>query len=76
VARELGVVCLVGCSNLSIESDTGTLRIGDWQGGSSDTITIDGASGQIYPGAQQLVEERPAELIAKVRSWRPAMPVD
>lgn len=70
VARELGVACLVGCSRLVIDPVAGTLAIGDWHGRAGDFITIDGASGEIYPGALRLVEERPAELIERVRGWQ------
>ncbi len=74
VARELGVVCLVGCPTLTFGPAAGDVRIGDWRGSSGDVITIDGESGTIYPGALPLVEERPADLIAKVRTWEDERP--
>jgi len=70
VARELGLVCLVGCTSLSFGPAAGTLRIGAWQGGSGDVITVDGSAGRIYPGALELVREQPADLIEKVRTWQ------
>ena len=74
VARELGVACLVGCPTLAVDPAAGTLTIGDWHGHTDDSITIDGASGQIYAGVLELVEERPADLIARVRGWQPEGP--
>lgn len=70
VARQLGVVCLVNCSELCIDADAHRLRIGDRQLAEGDTITIDGATGHIYRGSLELVEEHPATLIERVRRWQ------
>lgn len=70
VARQLGVVCLVNCTALSIDLPTRTLRIGSTQLGEHDTITVNGADGSIYPGALQLVQERPIDLLERVREWQ------
>ena len=70
VARELGVACLVGCPALVIDEAADRLAIGDWQGSGGDFITIDGGGGAIYPGALELVEDRPAELVERVRGWQ------
>jgi len=70
VARELGVSCLVGCTGLAIDAAADSLVIGEWRGHSGDTITVDGSSGAIYPGALDLVVERPTDLIAQVRRWQ------
>lgn len=72
VARQLGVVCVVGCRQLSIDLVARRLQIGDRPLEEGDTITIDGGDGHIYPGALQVVEERPTELINRVRSWQVA----
>jgi pyruvate,orthophosphate dikinase len=70
VARQLGVVCLVNCPDLSIDLGAGRLRIGDCLFRDGDSITIDGAGGRIYAGVVPLVEDRPTELIERVRAWQ------
>lgn len=72
VARQLGVVCLVGCPDLSIDLDARQFRLGGRLFRESGTITIDGSSGLVYPGALRLVEHRPTALIDRVRAWRGA----
>jgi pyruvate,orthophosphate dikinase len=73
VARHLGIACLVGCRQLSIDPAGQVLRIGSTELHSGDTITVDGTDGRIYAGALALVEERPLELIARVRDWQHAV---
>ncbi len=72
VARQLGVVCLVNCTELSIDPHARTLRIGGTQLGEHDTITVDGSDGYIYAGELQLVEEYPIDLLEQVRGWQQA----
>ena len=74
VARQLGLVCVVNCPELSIEPDCRRIRIGDRRLDEGDTITIDGSSGAIYAGALHVVEERPTELIDRVRAWQANRP--
>jgi len=73
VARHLGIACLVGCRELSVDLAGQALRIGDTELHAGDTITVDGADGRIYAGALALVEERPLELIARVHEWEQAL---
>ncbi len=69
VARQLGITCLVDCDALSIDLAAQTVRIGDTLLSAGDVITADGFDGRIYPGALDLVEERPTELLARVTTW-------
>lgn len=69
VARQLGIVCLVGCPGLSFDPAERRLRIGGTPLAEDDQVTIDGNEGYIYPGALELTEERPSELITRVRDW-------
>jgi pyruvate,orthophosphate dikinase len=69
VARHLGLVCVVGCADLALDADDGRLRLGDRTLNEGATITLDGTTGQIYGDALQTREERPLELLARVRSW-------
>lgn len=75
VARQLGVVCLVNCPDLSIDLTARRVRIGDRHLDEGDTITINGADGHIYPGVVEMREERPSELIDRVRRWQHHVPV-
>ncbi len=74
VARQLGVVCLVNCSDLHIDLETRMLRIGGYELHEDDTITIDGADGRIYPGLLEVIQERPQDLIDRVRVWQLGAP--
>ena len=35
-----------------------------------DAITLDGDEGTIHQGILELVEERPTELLERVRAWK------
>lgn len=70
VARQLGLVCLVGCDDLSIDLAGRTLRIGGRRLDEDDTITLDATTGSVYPGALELVEERPDDLLELVHAWQ------
>ncbi len=70
VARQLGVTCLVDCRDLAIDVASSTLRFDRRVLHEGDLITVDGSEGCIYEGALDLVEERPSDLLARVRSWQ------
>jgi pyruvate,orthophosphate dikinase len=70
VARQLGVVCLVNCPDLSIDLDARTVRIGEHQFAEGACLTLDGGDGSIYSGAVEVVEEHPEALVRRVRGWQ------
>jgi pyruvate, orthophosphate dikinase len=70
VARQLGVVCLVNCADLSIDPTARRLRIGNHHFQEQDPITLDGSSGLIYPGLLRVTEDRPSDLLERVRAWQ------
>lgn len=70
VARQLGIVCLIGCPTLAIDQQAHRLRIGDHQLEEGETITLDASTGNIYRGALKPIEERPTDLIERVHSWQ------
>lgn len=70
VARQLGVVCLVGCRDLTIDLESRRLSLGPHRLAEGDDLTLDATSGQIYPGALSPHQERPDELLDRVRGWR------
>ena len=70
VARQLGVVGVIGCTDLVVDEDRHCFTIGSTQISEDEPITVDGTHGVIYPGELEVCIERPAELIARVRSWQ------
>ncbi len=72
VARQLGVVCVVACSELSVDLPHGRARIGRHEIREGQYITVDGARGLLYEGELQLRVERPDGLIARARDWEPS----
>ncbi|NKQ58238.1 pyruvate, phosphate dikinase [Amycolatopsis sp. K13G38] len=70
VARQLGVVCLVNCTSLTIDTEAHVVRIGAHELQEGDPITLDGGDGSVYAGGLELVEERPTELIDRVHAWQ------
>jgi pyruvate, orthophosphate dikinase len=69
VARQLGKVCLVGCSALSIDLQRRLCRIGGRTFTEGDFISLDGNDGAIYPGRLAIVAERPERELAIVAGW-------
>lgn len=72
VARQLGVVTVVGCVGLRIDPATRQVHLGRCDIHEGDVVTIDGTDGTVYAGAMAVVEERPSELVDRVRRWRRA----
>lgn len=75
VARQMGKVCLVGCTDLRIDESAGRARLGETQIAEGDPLCLDGDTGRIYAGSPQVTTERPEALIARVRAWRANVPV-
>jgi pyruvate,orthophosphate dikinase len=66
VARQLGKVCLVGCTALQIDQSARTVQIGGIALHEGEVITLDGNEGVFYAGAAQLEMEYPEELLARL----------
>jgi pyruvate, orthophosphate dikinase len=60
VSRQMGKVCVVGCSTLNIDYSKGTLSVGDKVLKDGDWISIDGFTGEVIAGQ---VATRPSEVI-------------
>ncbi|HUB46462.1 MAG TPA: PEP/pyruvate-binding domain-containing protein [Acetobacteraceae bacterium] len=72
VARQLGKVCLVGCTGLDIDADHRMCMIGGTSFVEGDAISLDGNTGAIYAGAMPVLTERPERELATVAAWRDA----
>jgi pyruvate,orthophosphate dikinase len=70
VARQLNKVCIVGCRNLIVEGEGKTCRIGDRLIEEGSAVSLDGHSGQVYPGKLGVVAERPTQHLAEVERWK------
>lgn len=73
VARQLGVVCVVGCAGLSLDTDRRSFDVGPYQLNEGDLITVDGGRGFVYQGELEVRLERPQDLIERVRDWQAAL---
>lgn len=60
VSRQMGKVCVVGCSSLNIDYTKGTLSVGDKVLKEGDWISIDGFTGEVVAGQ---VATRPSEVV-------------
>jgi len=69
VARQLGKVCLVGCTDLSIDLQARTCRLGQSSFAEGDWLTLDGNSGAVLAGRREVIMERPEHALASIKRW-------
>ncbi len=69
VARQLGKVCLVGCTELTIDLQRRLCRIGERTFPEGDFISLDGNDGGIYAGRLAVLDERPERELAIIAGW-------
>jgi pyruvate,orthophosphate dikinase len=60
VSRQMGKVCVVGCSDLHIDYKAGTVTVGSKSLKEGDDISVDGFTGEVFAGA---IETRPSEVL-------------
>jgi len=70
VARQLGKVCLVGCTDLQIDEIARTVRVGNVTLHEGELITLDGNEGVFYAGAAQVEMRYPEQLLARLQALR------
>jgi pyruvate, orthophosphate dikinase len=70
VARQLGVVCVVGCPGLSIDTERKRLTFSAHYLNEGDLMTVDGDRGLVFQGELELRLERPLDLIRRARAWQ------
>jgi pyruvate,orthophosphate dikinase len=70
IARQMGKPCVVGCSDLVIDSAADRATLAGSAISGSDWITIEGDSGKLYLGRLQTVTRRPEAELAEVANWR------
>jgi len=72
VARQLGKVCLVGCSALQIDAPGQSITLAGVELRQGQSITLDGNHGQIYAGALQSVTVPDTVLHNRLQALRQA----
>ena len=60
VSRQMGKVCVVGCSTMNIDYQQGTLSVGDKVLREGDYISVDGFTGEVFEGR---VTSKPSEIV-------------
>jgi pyruvate,orthophosphate dikinase len=60
VSRQMGKPCIVGCGDLEIDYNAGTLTVNGKVLKAGDQISIDGFTGEVFSGQ---VETRPSEIL-------------
>lgn len=72
VARQLGKVCVVDCSDLEIDMEHHRCRMTGREFREGDTITLDGTNGAVYAGCAEIIRKPPEDLIAVIEEWKKA----
>ena len=66
VARELGMVCIVGCEGLAIGPSGCNGTFGAQTIEEGEVLSVDGDKGDIYRGEIEVVRTRPTALLDKM----------
>lgn len=70
IARQMGKILLVGCSELDIDSAARAVRIGARRFAEGEAITLDANDGRVLEGEARTTVERPEAWLAEVARWR------
>jgi pyruvate,orthophosphate dikinase len=70
VARQLGKVCLVGCSELALDANGHGCSLAGRHLAEGEPITLDGDTGRVYQGNLAVSHERPDQELAEIRRWQ------
>jgi len=70
VARQLGKVCVVGCSELHVDERDRSCRLAGSVFHEGEVITVDGTNGAVFAGVTDVVVDRPEEAISLIEEWR------
>jgi pyruvate,orthophosphate dikinase len=70
VARQMGKVCVVNCTELAIEQGRHRCSIHGFSFHEGDLLSLDGNSGAVYQGKVNIIREKPEDLITLVHQWK------
>jgi pyruvate, orthophosphate dikinase len=71
VARQMGKAVVVNCPTLEVDPVAHRFRVGEREVRAGDTISIDGATGRIYPGRIEFRARHPVDLLERARLLAP-----
>lgn len=69
VARGMGKCCVSGASDIHIDEDEGTMRIGDKVYTKDDTISLNGSTGEVYIGSLETQSPQLEGNFGKFMEW-------
>lgn len=69
VARGWGRCCIVGAGQISIDVKAGTFTVGSTTFDRDDTISIDGSTGEVFPGSISTIEPSLSGDFARLMRW-------
>ena len=69
VARGMGKCCVSGCTDLDINEEKRTLKIGDVHLEEGDYISLDGRTGKVYLGKIKTTTSSLSEDFSEIMSW-------
>jgi len=70
VARQLGKVCLVGCTDMVLDEAARSISLGVLRLAEGELLTLDGNTGDVYAGRVQTVTDRQTQLIERLEALR------
>lgn len=74
VARQMGKVCVVNCTDLAIDAPRHRCMIGKTPVREGEMLSIDGNTGAVYRGMVNIVTRKPDELLSIVATWQRPCP--
>tara|TARA_R110002072_G_scaffold1989_5_gene16558 strand:- start:9813 stop:12470 length:2658 start_codon:yes stop_codon:yes gene_type:complete len=69
VARGMGKPCVAGCTELSINSGLGVLKVNGKEFKEGDSITINGATGEVFDGVIPTIDAQIDDCFEKFMNW-------
>ena len=69
VARGMGTCCVSGCSDIIMDEENKTFKLGGKEYHEGDIISFDGTTGVIYDGAIRTVEATIAGEFGRIMEW-------
>jgi len=69
VARGMGKCCVAGCGGVAPDEESKTVTIAGEQFSEGDVISLDGASGEVFKGAIDLVEPKMTGAFSTLMQW-------
>ena len=69
VARGMGKCCVAGCSEILVDEETKTMKVGDETYVEGDFVSINGGDGKVYEGVIKTVEPEMSGDFGTIMEW-------